>query len=209
MEKEKINKLWDIFLNKYESDFKEYMGYGKDEIEAIGVDIFFNKIGWEDESQFESYKTDLMHIIPCINCKQDFGIVENDFGLCDKCKQEYDLEKFEKYRESISASENHNYGRYIVQLFLLSKQFRDSFLSNPGRAPMYALCAVPVTGVDDKDLDWQVCPIEDLKQMFSGPQSVTKVFKIILQNLETYVQDGRDKFFTYSEVNWDKLYNEE
>ena len=199
------NKLWNVFLEKYEPDFKEYMGYGKEEIESIGIDRFFERMGWDDESQLLSYKTDRMHIMPCIDCKKDFGIFEKDFGLCENCMEKYDLTEFEKYRESISATENHNYGRYITQLFVLSEAFRRSFLKEKSNAPMYALVTCCDDNIPEEEWSWEVCPLEDLKAMFTGPQAQKKAFKIILENKNEYTENNKNYFFAYSEVNWDKL----
>lgn len=204
----KNNELWSIFLKKYEPEFKNYMGYGKEEIESIGVDLFFERIDWKEESQLKSYKTDRMHIMPCIDCKSDFGIFEKDFGLCEKCMEKYDLVEFEKYRESISATENHNYGRYITQLFVLSESFRKSFLKEKSGMPMYALVALCDDKIPESDWNWEVCPLEDLKSMFAGPQAHKKAFKIILENKQEYVENDKNIFFTHAEVNWDKLLNE-
>lgn len=208
MEKAKIDQLWSVFLEKYEKDFKEYMKYGKDEIEAIGVDIFFESMGWEKESQLSSYLTDTLHIMPCIDCGKKFGIVERDFGLCDECKEKYDLVQFEKYRAIVAADEGATTGILLTQCFMLSKEFRTSFAFGDDTAPMYAIWGIPVNGVDEKDWCWTPIALEELKAEFSGPVKGNKVFKIVLKNLSIYEQDGQDKFFAYENINWDKLYKE-
>lgn len=206
MEKSKVNQLWSVFLEKYEKDFRKYMSYGKEEIEAIGVELFFESMGWEKESQFNSYLTDALHIMPCIDCGKKFGIVERDFGLCDDCKKKYDLTQFEKYKAVISATEGYTGSVLLTQCFMLSKEFRESFSSGDGDSPVYAIWAIPINDVPEEDWGWTPCALEELKGKFSGPQSTPKVFKIILKDLSVYNQDGQDKFFAYENINWDKLY---
>lgn len=206
MEKEKIDRLWSVFLEKYEKDFKEYMKYGKEEIESIGVELFFESMGWEDESQLSSYLTDNLHIMPCIDCGKKFGIIERDFGLCEDCKEHYDLIKFERYKAVVSATEGITGGAYLTQCFMLSKEFRDSFSSGDEDSPMYAIWATPVNGFPEEEWGWTPCALEELKDMFSGPQSTPRVFKIVLKNLSIYEQNGENKFFAYENIDWDKLY---
>lgn len=206
MEKNKVNQLWEVFLEKYETDFKEYMRYGKEEIEAIGIELFFKSMGWEEESQLGSYRTDAMHIMPCIDCGKKFGLAEKDFGLCEDCKERYDLIQFEKYKEAVSATEGITNGMRLIQCFMLSKEFRESFSSGNEDSPMYAVWAIPVGDVPEEEWGWTPCALEDLKTEFSGPQSKLKVFKIVLKNLSIYNQDGQEKFFAYENINWDKLY---
>ena len=207
MEKGKLDQLWSVFLDKYEADFKEYMRYGKEEIESIGVELFFESMGWEEESQFSSYLTDAMHIMPCVDCGKKFGIVERDFGLCDDCKKNYDLTQFEKYRNIVSTTEGYMGGLLLTQCFMLSKEFRNSFSSGNDDSPMYAVWAIPLNDIPEEEWGWTPCALEDLRENFTGPQSTPKVFKIILKNLSVYDQDGQNKFFAYKNINWDKLYN--
>ena len=206
MKKSEVDRLWSIFLEKYEKDFKEYMKYGKEEIEAIGVELFFESMGWDNECQFSSYLKDTLHIMPCVDCGKKFGIIERDFGLCEDCKEKYDLIQFEKYKNVVAATEGISAGVRLMQCFMLSKEFRISFSSGDEDSPMYAIWAIPVDGFPEEEWGWTPCALEDLKNMFTGPQSVPKAFKIVLKNLSVYNQNGEDKFFAYENIDWDKLY---
>ena len=104
--KEEIDKLWNIFKEKYADEFEKFMGYGIKEIEKIGHDKFINF--WDVSSEEEmDFKKDVIRIIPCRHCSKEFATYQLDYGLCDKCKKLYDLEKF---KDMCRASDEENPG---------------------------------------------------------------------------------------------------
>lgn len=104
--KEEIDKLWNIFKEKYADEYEKFMGYGVKEIEKIGYEKFINF--WDVSSEEEmDFKKDVIRIIPCRHCNKEFATYQLDYGLCDKCKKEYDLKKFE---EMLKISDNENPG---------------------------------------------------------------------------------------------------
>lgn len=104
--KEEIDRLWNIFKEKYADEYEKFMGYGVKEIEKIGYEKFINfwDVSFEEEMDF---KKDVIRIIPCRHCNKEFATYQLDYGLCDKCKKEYDLKKFE---EMLKISDNENPG---------------------------------------------------------------------------------------------------
>ena len=104
--KEEIDRLWNIFKEKYADEYEKFMGYGVKEIEKIGYEKFINF--WDVSSEEEmDFKKDVIRIIPCRHCNKEFATYQLDYGLCDKCKKEYDLKKFE---EMLKISDNENPG---------------------------------------------------------------------------------------------------
>ena len=104
--KEEIDRLWNIFKEKYADEYEKFMGYGVKEIEKIGYEKFINF--WDVSSEEEmDFKKDVIRIIPCRHCNKEFATYQLDYRLCDKCKKEYDLKKFE---EMLKISDNENPG---------------------------------------------------------------------------------------------------
>ena len=101
--KDKPFEIFEAFL-KVEPQFKEYLGYGKEEIEKIGVCKFVKAMGWTNVNQINSWKTDILHIVPCIVCGNDFAIHELDFGICKECSKEYDVNRISKFMENAKYS---------------------------------------------------------------------------------------------------------
>ena len=119
--------IFDEFM-KHIDDFEKYMGYGKTEIDKIGYKKFIEKMGWTDESQVLSWKTDRAHIVPCVECNNDFAIFEMDFGLCDKCKKKYDLTKIQAFLEASFNAGDMNKYLLDVAMVTQSQEVRDNFL---------------------------------------------------------------------------------
>lgn len=93
--KEEIDALWNVFKEKHAEEFEKFMGYGIKDIEHIGYDKFINF--WDVSSEEEmDFKKDVVKIIPCIHCKNEFTTYQLDFGLCPKCQKEYNTKKFKE-----------------------------------------------------------------------------------------------------------------
>ena len=126
--KEFLNKEIMTEFLKHIDEFKQYMGYGEEEISKIGHDKFVEKMGWTNEGQVLSWKTDRAHIVPCVDCGDEFAIFEMDFGLCDNCKAKYDLIKMQTFLEaSFSAGDTEKY-LLDVAMVTQNKEVRSNFL---------------------------------------------------------------------------------
>lgn len=86
--------IWAAFLKGEAHDFAKEMGYGPKEIKAIGVRKFIAAHGWSRTDQVVSWRTDLWRIVICPGCGKDFGILNDDMGLCSKCLPLYDLNAY-------------------------------------------------------------------------------------------------------------------
>lgn len=92
--KETLNKheqsLWDE-LQKYADEFHQYHGYRLDDVKKIGVRKFLKMEDWRSLEDVTKFKTDVNHVCICPNCLEEFGMAEDVFGLCNKCKSAFDL----------------------------------------------------------------------------------------------------------------------
>lgn len=113
---------------KHIDEFEKFMGYGKEDITRIGIRKFVEKMGWTCENQVLSWKTDRAHIVPCVECSDDFAIFEMDFGLCNNCKEKYDLIKMQTFLEaSFNAGDM---DKYLLDVAMITqdKEVRSNFL---------------------------------------------------------------------------------
>jgi len=118
--------LWDAFVHTEEPEFKESMGYGREEIEKISIFKFIDAMDWKTASDIAKWKTDKFHIIICPHCKDEFAVFEH-FGLCHNCKPLYDLEKLTKVIVEVN---NDNPGFLLQQIagFVFDEEIRNMYL---------------------------------------------------------------------------------
>lgn len=178
-------ELWNEFLEKYEPEFKAYLGYGKDEIKRIGIDSFFKAIGWTKPEQLSSFKTDRMHIIPCIECGKEFAVFEDNYGLCDKCKDKYDLEEFSNFYRKILESDGVKAGNDLISGFFASPDYRKTFAVKSDSTPEYAL-------IKKGSGAWRLFPLESLLSLLRSGDNYT--YQIILHDQSLYSKDGKTEF---------------
>ncbi len=135
--KEDYDNIWNAFLEIAEPEFKEFMGYGKEEIEKIGIEKFIDAYDWRDSSSVTSYKTDALHIIPCVHCGNEFVTFEQDLGLCDKCAELYDIQMFKRLIDEVvtdkSVRDLHS-GQILtancISSFVYDAELRNKFLKS-------------------------------------------------------------------------------
>ena len=96
-------KIFEAFL-KVEPQFKEYLGYGEEEIRKIGICKFIKAMGWTNANQVNSWKTDVLHIVTCQICGKDFAIYETEFAICKECSKGYNMNAISKFMESARYS---------------------------------------------------------------------------------------------------------
>ena len=143
---EDYQNIWESFLMNTEADFKKYMGYGKEEIEKIGIVKFIDAYDWRNAADVFSWKTDKIHIIICAHCKNEFVPLELQLGLCKECQELYDLEKLENVIRgtsedaafSIIQANGHkipsnipNMSLQCLGLFISDPEVRTKFLKKP------------------------------------------------------------------------------
>lgn len=104
------HQIWGAFVDTEAKDFETAMGFGREEIERIGIFKFVDAYDWRNASEVSSWRTDKMHIIICPHCKSEFGIFEN-FGLCHNCRPHYDLEAL----KNVIVSVNNDYPGLVLQ----------------------------------------------------------------------------------------------
>lgn len=182
---EKRQALWNEFLEKYEAEFKAYLGYGKSEIEKIGINDFFDMIGWDNPNQLNSFKTDRLHIVPCIECGNKFAIFEDGYGLCEECQQKYDLDDFSKFYNNIADSQGLKAANALISGFFASPEYRKAFTVKSNDTPEYSL-------VKKGTHSWRIVPLENLLSILRGDGDYQ--YRIVLHDQSYYIKDENDVF---------------
>lgn len=121
------NEIWNYFLEKEAEEYCEKLGYSIKTIEKIGYKKFIDANDWRDINDISKWKTDRVHIIPCIHCKNEFTTFELDLGLCKSCTSNYDLKSFS---EKINEAEKNDAGSSfnLITNFVYNDMFRNTFL---------------------------------------------------------------------------------
>ena len=127
IQKEKdYSAIWNAFLNQEEEEFKQKMRYGKEDIERIGFEDFIDFMDWKDEKDIKRWRTDNLHVIPCLHCQESFAIFEHP-ALCKNCKEKYDLDKYIKdHSESEVRKPGASYS--LLLNFTFNKSVREKYL---------------------------------------------------------------------------------
>lgn len=123
------NKIWSDFLKNHAKEFTKYMGYGVKEITHIGFKEFIDFMDWRDSSDIGRYKYDRIKVIPCQHCKKHFTTFQIDMGLCDACKDEFDLKKFGEVCAASEAKDPGSTGGLVV-MFAYFEDFRSIYRKN-------------------------------------------------------------------------------
>lgn len=122
---EDYDRIWREFVNHHEPAFREKYGYGRDEIEAIGVEKFIDLMDWSTPDDVKSFNTDVMHVVVCPECRDDFGIYEENVGLCKECQEQFDMDRFwAQYRAGLTNEEAAAQVASMIPLFWSIPQFR-------------------------------------------------------------------------------------
>lgn len=123
--KKSYSNIWKIFLS-IEPEFKAYMGYGKEEIEVIGINKFIDFMDWSEEEDILKYKSDRVKAIPCIHCGKHMTTFQLDLGLCEHCKPLYYTDKLTKIMaEEDKVNPGASFG--VITAFIYVKEFRDMY----------------------------------------------------------------------------------
>lgn len=121
---DRIEQLWKFFKDNVAEQFEEYMGYGIEDIERIGVKKLFAIYDWHSEQDIMSYKEDVLKIVICPECKNDFGVWPSEYGLCADCTPKFNAEKLSEDVDSSDGNID------MATLFLIDQEIRDVF-KNP------------------------------------------------------------------------------
>jgi hypothetical protein len=120
------DRLWLLFKTTQLKDFQETMKYGEGQIKKIGIKKFINTMDWYFDNDVSKWKTDVIHIIPCVHCGLEFTTYENDLGLCPKCKSAYDLERFAQTCTTNEVEQpGISYGLRVA--FVYDAEFRNNY----------------------------------------------------------------------------------
>lgn len=119
-------KIWRAFLETETDDFKRMMGYGKKTIKRIGIKKFIDAMDWRNEDDVCKYKTDSYKVIVCPNCNLEFGIFQENIGLCNKCVPLFNMDNFwGSY--GVLIDKNPEEASAMIGTFLAHKEFRDMY----------------------------------------------------------------------------------
>lgn len=150
--KKSYSNIWKIFLS-IEPEFKAYMGYGKEEIEAIGINKFIDFMDWSEEEDILKYKSDRVKAIPCIHCGKNMTTFQLDMGLCEHCKPLYYVDKLTKIMaEEDKINPGASFG--VITAFIYVKEFRDMYYKNANVSDMIldAYMLDTISGAYTRDL---------------------------------------------------------
>jgi predicted metal-dependent phosphoesterase TrpH len=121
------DELFHYFLKNEAEDYFREMGYSKEDVIRIGYKNFIDAHDWSTIEDIKKWRTDAVHIIPCVHCKKEFATYELDFGLCKKCTNLYDMQKFAKTCAANEAKDpGISYGMRAA--FAFHKSFRECYL---------------------------------------------------------------------------------
>ncbi|MDF2841728.1 MAG: hypothetical protein K0R00_154 [Herbinix sp.] len=120
-------KLWAYFLDSEGDEYFKTMGYTKEDIIRIGYKKFIDAHDWMTIEDIKKWKTDAVHIIPCVHCGDEFVTYELDMGLCDECKKFYDMERFALTCQ-LNELQEPGISFAIITGFVYDNLFRETFL---------------------------------------------------------------------------------
>lgn len=129
LKEEGLIKIFTKFVINEGDDFENFMGYGPDVIEQIGIRKFINMMGWTKPSDVSSWRTDKLHIVPCKHCGTKFGIYETAFGFCDDCCEIYDIEKMinDYVEESLKPDQTEEKLHELLVNIFNNEEFREKY----------------------------------------------------------------------------------
>lgn len=55
-------------------------------LKQSGKKKFIDAFDWCNATDVTKFKTDVIHIVVCVHCHNDFGDVEQNYGLCPTVK---------------------------------------------------------------------------------------------------------------------------
>lgn len=138
---ERSAALWKLFQDKYADDFKDYMGYGVEDIERIGIEEFLDAMDWYYDSDLEttdkesgkaipSYESDSNKVLVCSVCHNAFATFPLEYGICPNCLEHFDKKKMEEeIQHQALSSPNDLLGFFTLIAF--DEEVRETFRKAP------------------------------------------------------------------------------
>ena len=128
--KKDYNFIWAKFLKTQEREFAKEIGYGRKEIERIGVKKFIDRMGWETESDVDKWRTDALALVVCPHCKNDFAALDiYGGGLCKECWKQYDMPAWRKVA-SFASLKGHDKAVQLLGFFFGQAFYRNLSSTN-------------------------------------------------------------------------------
>ncbi|HOA81514.1 MAG TPA: hypothetical protein PKK61_10710, partial [Defluviitaleaceae bacterium] len=139
--------IWKAFLENEEKTFKKMLGYGKKAIKKIGYKKFIDTMDWRTPQDVSKYKTDVMHVVICPVCKNEFGLYEQNIGLCHKCSQNYDMDRFWATYSAV-AKQNMQEADSMIKLFFAFNEFREMYKVRTQEEQIKLMVKAKFSGMD-------------------------------------------------------------
>lgn len=135
------DELWNYFISNHADQYESYMGYGITDIERIGVNKFIDFMDWITTSDIDNWKKDMIKVIPCSNCHNEFTTFQLDLGLCEHCKDEFDISRF---NEMCAANEMINPGSSSTSCiaFAYFPEFRELYRKSKSMTDRIEDCVI-------------------------------------------------------------------
>jgi len=121
-------EIWNAFL-EVKDEFLKRFEYGPLQIcgMAGGYEHFIDYMDWMRPDQATSWRTDMLQVIPCPHCQNDYGLLEHTLGLCIKCKKLFNFNKaFEHIRE-VSKLVDVAESQLFMNSFIYSAELREYY----------------------------------------------------------------------------------
>lgn len=185
-------EIWNCFISEHLSDFTNHMGYGVDKILEIGMKKFIDYMDWRAIEDISSYRTDAVKVIPCAHCQSEFTTYQLDLGLCDKCKDKYELDKF---NEICVATDEKNPGDStgLVIMFVYFKEFRNLFNKDFSFKEKCLLCATSddLAGIYSRDF---------ILSFINNKDDISIFIDIISSNIDKLNSFARARFTSIAKI---------
>jgi hypothetical protein len=129
---QKYRRLWNHFLATEAVGFENERKLTIKEIKRIGVRKFIKANDWRGVDDVKKWRTDVVEVIPCPHCKQNFGIMDDTLGLCPVCLGKFNLNSF--YRDVYAAcgEDPVRIGKSLA-LFMVDKNLRKQYYTGSNK----------------------------------------------------------------------------
>ena len=151
------NDIYNEFLKTEIEEFERLMGFGKTQIENIGIDEFINAIGFKSPEDVKRWRTDKYHLVICPECQKHFGIFEM-YSICPECQKKADMTKIHTIHQNIFNKYGYESYQNFLSMFYISKELRDTCLSESDESLQNVLYVLV-----QRNTEWVVTLAEDVK----------------------------------------------
>lgn len=121
-------RIWIRFRKCEANDFTKARHISLKEIRRVGIEKFIRANGWKTPQDVTKWRDDLLEVVPCPHCKQDFGVLDDSLGLCDSCLTWIDIRKFyEDLYATVSEEDTEKMSKALV-LFYSDPVLRNQYI---------------------------------------------------------------------------------